>query len=273
MTRKLVSVGAVLAGLVALAPAWAQQPVPPAPPGPPAPPVPQRSVELSAGSQRLSAGFGNWRDITLRGVYGAGNHVWQGELSAHRRFGVSGTFASLGDTVTLNPDWFAGASLGVGSGAFYLPRLRADAFVARKWLPARNLVTSVGFGYYDAPDGHVDRSLSLGGAYYFEQPWVVQAGIRFNESDPGSISTTQQHVAVTYGREKKDVVTARIGWGREGYQAIAQNTRLVDFASREASLTWRHWFSDRWGFLIGAEVYRNPSYDRNGVQVGVFHQF
>lgn len=259
-----------LAGLVVSFPSWAQLATPAAPA--PAPSAP-KSVELSYGSQRLSAGYGDWHDLTLRGTYGTGDHVWQGEASVNRRFGVSGTFIGLGDTITINPDWFASVSLGAGSGAFYLPRLRADAFLNRKWLPGRNLVTSVGVGYYDAPDGHVDRSLNLGAAYYFEQPWVVQAGVRFNNSNPGSISTQQQFVAVTYGAEKKDVVTARYGWGEEGYQAIAQNTLLVDFSSREASLSWRHWFGDRWGMLVGGETYRNPSYERNGVRVGVFHQF
>lgn len=232
-----------------------------------------RSLELSVGSQRLSAGYGNWRDVTLRGVYGFGAHVLQAEVSEMRRFGKSGTFFGLGDTVTIDPDWFASLSFGVGDGAFYLPRLRADASLNRKWLAKRNFVTSVGVGYYDAPDGHIDRSLNLGGAYYFEQPWVVQGGIRFNRSNPGSILTQQQFLAVTYGREKRDLVTARYGWGREGYQTIAQNTRLVDFQSKEASLAWRHWLDSRWGFLVSAETYRNPSYERNGVHFGVFHQF
>ena len=62
---------------------------------------------------------------------------------------------------------------------------RVDATLYRKFLPGRNLVGSVGVGYYNAPDGHTDRSLSLGAAYYFEAPWIVEGGVRLNTQQPG----------------------------------------------------------------------------------------
>lgn len=234
---------------------------------------PLRSLELSTGVQNLSNGFGNWRDVTLKGVYGVDKHVLQGELSAHKRFGENGTFLGLSDTYTFNEDWFGSVALGVGDGAFYLPRYRVDGTISRKFLPGRNLVGTVGAGYYNAPDGHTDRSLSLGAAYYFEAPWIVEGGVRLNRSNPGSVDTQQQFVALTWGRHKQDLVTARYGWGSEGYLAIAANRQLVNFDSREASLTWRHWFNARTGALVGANRYSNPLYRRSGVNVGVFHEF
>jgi YaiO family outer membrane protein len=234
---------------------------------------PLRSLELSTGVQNLSNGFGNWRDVTLKGAYGVDKHVLQGELSAHKRFGENGTFLGLSDTYTFNEDWFGSVALGVGDGAFYLPRYRVDGTISRKFLPGRNLVGTVGAGYYNAPDGHTDRSLSLGAAYYFEAPWIVEGGVRLNRSNPGSVDTQQQFVALTWGRNKQDLVTARYGWGSEGYLAVAANRQLVNFDSREASLTWRHWFNARTGVLVGANRYTNPLYRRSGVNVGVFHEF
>lgn len=233
----------------------------------------KRNLELSAGMQSLSGGFGNWRDLTLRGTYGLPSHVLQGELSAHRRFNQDGVFLGLSDTYTFNEDWFGSIALGVGDGAFYLPRYRVDATLYKKWLADRSLVTSVGVGYYSAPDGHTDRSLSLGAAYYFESPWIVEGGVRLNSSNPGSIQTQQQFVALTYGRDKQDLVSARYGWGSEGYLAIAANTQLVNFRSREASVAWRHWLNPRTGVLISANRYTNPSYRRSGLNVGIFHDF
>ena len=159
--------------------------------------APQRSLELSAGAQSLTGGFGNWRDLTLRGTYGAGAHVLQGELSQHHRFGQHGTFAGVSDTYTFNPDWYGSVALGAGDGAFYLPKSAFDATLYRKFLPKRNLVGSVGVGYYDAPTGYTDRSVSLGAAYYFEAPWIVEGGVRFNTSNPGSVRSQQQFVALT----------------------------------------------------------------------------
>jgi YaiO family outer membrane protein len=234
---------------------------------------PTRRLEISAGAQNLSNGYGRWRDLTLRGSMTLPQHVLQGELSAHKRDGTPGAFLSLGDTYTIDQDWYASAALGVGDGAFYLPNYRVDATLNRKFLPARNLVGTLGLGYYDAPDGHVDRSLSLGVTYYFESPWIVEGGVRFNSSNPGAVRTRQQFVALTWGRDKQDLVTARYGWGSEGYLAVTADQQLVNFDSREFNLSWRHWLNANTGVLVGATHYSNPLYRRNGVSVGLLHAF
>ena len=233
----------------------------------------KRSLELSAGSQNLSAGLGNWKEVTVRGIYGSGPHTLQGELSQNRRFGQNGTFVGLSDTYTFNEDWFGWLSVGAGDGAFYLPRYRIDTSISRKWLEKKNLVTSLGLGYYNAPDGHTDRSVTAGLAYYFEAPWIVEGGVRLNNSNPGSIRSQQQFFALTYGRDKQDLVTARYGWGGESYLAIAANTQLVNFDSREGSIAWRHWVNPRTGWLLGVNRYTNPTYNKTGVTLGVFHDF
>ncbi|MDD0809336.1 YaiO family outer membrane beta-barrel protein [Curvibacter sp. RS43] len=263
-------------------PAWAQdQPVdapaqktaPGLPLGEPGAVLPQRSLEIGLGAQNLSNGFGNWRELRIKGSYEMGAHLLQGEVHAKRQFGQSGQFYGVSDTVTLAPDWFAIVSLGAGDGAFYLPRVRADGFLYKKWLPTQSLLTSVGLSYYQAPDGHIDRALSLGGAYYFEAPWIAEAGVRFNRSNPGDIATHQQFVALSWGRVKQDIVTVRYGAGGEGYQAIALNTTLINFQSHQATLAWRHWTDARSGWVLGLEHYSNPFYERKGLNLGVFHQF
>ena len=244
----------------------------PAQPAPTGTPM-QRNLELSAGGQNLSGGFGNWRDVTLRGTYGLPSHVLQGELSQNHRFGVNGTFVGLSDTYTINDDWHGSVAVGAGDGAFYLPKFRVDATLYRKFLQGRNLVGSVGVGYYDAPTGYTDRSVSLGATYYFEAPWIVEGGVRMNTSNPGSVTSQQQFVALTYGRPKQNLVTGRYGWGSEGYLAVGTGAQLVNFDSREASLTWRHWVNANTGVLVGVNRYTNPSYRRSGAMVGIFHDF
>lgn len=233
----------------------------------------KRSLELIAGGQSLNAGYSNWRDLTLRGTYGLPGHVLQGEISANRRFNEDGIFLGVSDTYTFNEDWFGSVAIGAGDGVFYLPRYRVDAALYKKWLANRSLVTSVGVGYYDAPDGHTDRSLALGAAYYFTSPWIAEAGVRLNWSSPGSVRTQQQYAAVTYGRDKQDLVSARYTWGSEGYLALASSTQLVNFKSEEASVAWRHWLNAKTGLLVSANRYSNPSYRRTGINVGIFHDF
>lgn len=233
----------------------------------------QRNLELSTGFQNLTGGFGSWRDVTLRGTYALPSHVLQGEVSANRRFNKDGTFVGLSDTYTINEDWYSSIAVGFGDGAFYLPRYRVDATLYKKWLSDRSLITSVGLGHYKAPDGHTDNSVSLGVVYYFASPWIAEGGVRLNSSNPGGIRTQQQFAALTYGRVKQDLVTVRYAWGGEGYQTIAANTQLVNFTSREASLSWRHWLNPRTGILVGANQYTNPFYNRSGLNIGIFHDF
>ena len=232
-----------------------------------------RSLELSAGAQSLTGGYGNWREVTLRGVYGMSSNLLQAELSAQRRFNKDGTFVGLSDTYTFNEDWYGFIGAGAGDGAFFLPRYRVDAALYRKLLPNRNLVANVGVGYYKAPDVYNDRNISLGAAYYFDTPLVFEGGVRMNISNPGSVRTQQQFAALTYGRDKQDIVSVRYAWGAEGYLATGPVTQLVNFDNREASLSWRHWFSQRTGVLVGVNRYNNPLYWRKGANVGIFHSF
>lgn len=233
----------------------------------------QRGVEVSTGFQNLTGGFSNWRELTVKGTYGLPSHLLQGEVSLNRRFDKNGVYIGLSDTVTLDEDWYASVGLGLGDGAFYLPRYRVDATVYRKLLSDRSLVTSFGLGYYKAPDGHSDTSVSLGAVYYFASPWVAEVGVKFNSSNPGAIKTQQQFAAVTYGRAKEDLITVRYAWGGEGYQTIAAAAQLVNFTSREASLSWRHWVNPRTGIAVTANRYVNPSYVRSGLNIGIFHDF
>ena len=147
------------------------------------------------------------------------------------------------------------------------------ATLYRKWLPQKNLVTSIGAGQYKAPDGHTDNSLSLGLVYYFDTPFVAGVGLRLNSSNPGAIKTQQQFLALTYGRVKENLVTLRLAWDREGIQTISVTTQLVNFASKKTSISWRHWFAPRTGVLIGANSYTNPFFNRNGFNIGIFHDF
>jgi YaiO family outer membrane protein len=232
-----------------------------------------RMLELRTDLQNLSAGFGSWRDVTLRGAYGLPSHVLQGEVAITRRFNKDGVFVGLSDTYTFDEDWYGNIALGFGDGAFYLPRYRLDATLYKKWLPQRNLITSIGAGQYKAPGGNTDNSLSLGVVYYFDTPFIAEAGLRLNNSNPGAIKTQQQFLALTYGRVKENLVTVRHGWGQEGYQTIATNAQLVNFASKESSISWRHWFAPRTGVLLAANRYTNPFYNRSGLSVGIFHEF
>lgn len=228
------------------------------------------TLELRLSAQRLTAGFPGWGEASLLLGRAWGDHRLQAELSTADRFGARGTQMAVMDTYTIDPDWYATLAAAAGDGAFFLPRTRFDATLHRKLLADRRLVAFAGVTEYRAPDGHHDRAFTVGALHYFSAPWVLQAAMRYNESRPGGIRTRQQHIALTYGRAPGDLVVARYGWGREGYLAIGPATTLVDFASREGSVQWRHPVTRDFGLVVAAEHYRNSFYHRTGAAVGLF---
>jgi len=47
----------------------------------------------------------------------------------------------------------------------------------------------------------------------------------------------------------------------------------VQFDSHSAMLNWRRWLAPRWGFILQAEQYGNPSYRRTTLGAGLFSQW
>ena len=228
-------------------------------------------VVLEGIHESLTHGYDDQSGVRVRGVVAVDpRNTVSAELSNLREFGKSGSLLSVGDTFTINEDWYGSVSAAVGSNAFYLPKLRADAFLSRKWGPRRNLVTSVGLGYFRARDDHKDTSVALESIYYFKSPFVAQAGVRWNRSSPGSITSRSQFIALTQGREREHYVTLRYGFGREAYQVIGAKTAISDFSSTNLSLNWRQWVAPKWGFTLFLERYSNPTYRRTGGSIGVF---
>jgi len=229
-----------------------------------------RGVELYSAYNHLSAGYGDWHELGLRGIYEKGEHQIAGEVATMKRFNQDGRYVGIGDTVVLDTHWYASLAVGAGDGADYLPRYRADAFLHRKLLPGQNLVASLGLGRYKSPDGHRDENISLGATMYFEQPWILQAQVKHTNSAPGDVATKQYFVAATWGRHKATQITGRYGWGEEGYQSLGGAGSISRFSSHQSTVTVQHWVGTNWGFKASAENYKNPYYGRNGVQLSVF---
>lgn len=263
---------AALAGAAVPAQAQVQVQVQAAEPAPAQLPPARSRIEPYASVHRLSGGFGNWRELGVRGTHLLGPHVLLGELAATRRFGESGLFGSLGDIYTFDADWYGQLSVGAGDGASYLPRWRVDTFLNRKLLASRQLVATLGLAWYRAPDGHSDHSIGLGAIYYLDLPLVLQGEIRRNVSNPGGVATYRQFAALTWGREDALQLTARHAWGEEGYQPLGEGQSIVNFRSRESSLGLRR-VSGRWGIAVRVEHYRNPLYVRRGLVLSVTRDF
>ena len=232
------------------------------------------SIEAGGKFYSLTAGQPDTAGTYARGILNVGHaDTWSGEIVHLDRFDDTGTFFSIGDTHTFNDLYYGNLTVGTSSGGFFWPRVRVDASLSRKWLDRRNLVTTVGFGYYDAKDIHSDKSFSLDTTYYFDAPWIAQAGVRINDSDPGSVISTSGYAALTYGRDRQRFVTLRGGFGNQGYQPFGAQSFTVDTEFHQLTLTWREWVGHDWGINFVADDYNSTTYDQRGIEFGLFKEF
>jgi YaiO family outer membrane protein len=177
-------------------------------------------VEAGASYQDLSNHFGHWSGGYARGVVAIGKNTVNAEVNGQHEFGDAGVYMAVGDTYTFNSDWYGSLTVGTSSGGFFWPRFRADGFLNRKWSERKQFITTLGFGHYMAKDIHRDSNFFVGGTYYFQTPWIIEAGGRFNISNPGGVFSPSGFVAFTQGRNKHHYLTLNLGFGQEAYQLI-----------------------------------------------------
>jgi YaiO family outer membrane protein len=268
------SAGAALSD-AGIAPAEQTIPLQPDADIPPQPGPRQLTNFAEAGGDflHLTNGFGHWAGGYARATATTGKNVWNAEVNGQYEFGDAGVYLAAGDTHTFNPDWFGSLTVGSSVGGFFWPRFRTDGFINRKWMSRKQLITTFGVGYYAAKDDHRDHSFFLGSTYYFAKPWIVEEGIRFNVSNPGSVFSPAAFVAVTQGRNKQHYFTVRTGFGKEAFQLIGPTVSISDFPSQTITVTWRQWIGTNWGMNLVGDYYHNPYYQRGGTTLGVFREF
>jgi YaiO family outer membrane protein len=246
-------------------------------------------IEVGGSHSALTAGNPDWNDFYARAMLSSGRNIFTGELTREARFGDSGWFGGLGLTRTLSENWYAQLSAGGSAGGFFLPKFRSDAVISRKLLRRRQLVASVGGGYDQSKTVAHDWRAQVEGAYYFNYPIVLQAGLMWTHATPGNILARTQYIAASQGHDKEHFISLRYEWGREGYEVIGRPTTftpvigrrivvapanvLFDFPVRTISGTWRQWIGPNWGLNFNLEQHQEPAYHRLGGIIGVFLDF
>ena len=252
---------ALLLAVLAITPARADEPRP-------------FTLDLLAGHGWLTAGQPAANAVNLRGTWDRpdGDTV-RAELLDEHKFGSHGGIVAASYTHVVGPDWIVAGALAAGHGGLNWANLRADAEVTAKWFEARNILTRVG-AYRAAFDGNrSDTGVRFSLIAYTAGHFVVEGGGLYNVSQPSSVTSGQGYAGVTWGTVGDQYLSARYSGGTEAYQAIGDGRQLVGFHSQSLALGWRKWLARSYGITVGAEQYRNPSYLRTTVAVGVFGQW
>ncbi len=232
------------------------------------------SVEFGAGYGSMSAGYSAAVDMYLHAAIDQNSKTqWSGDASRAQEFGDTGYLLGGGITRDFTGSLYGDLHMGGSSGGFFLPVLTVEGNLHKKWMSQKQLATSFGIGYDRAKDEHRDTRLLASAKYFFERPWMLEGGMTFNLSAPGTVFSHSQFVAIRQGRDKKYFVTLRGEFGSEAYQVIGPSTSISDFKSHSVTLTWQQWVHASWGLNFGGLYYSNPSFQRKGVQLGIFKAF
>ena len=86
--------------------------------------------------------------------------------------------------------------------------------------------------YFDAKDFHSDIGYRFEVIYHTDAAWVLQGGVTYNVSDPGSIGSLSGFGAVSYVLPRARIVSLRLGMGDQAYQAVRGDDFRVDVTSR-----------------------------------------
>jgi YaiO family outer membrane protein len=237
-------------------------------------------IEVGGGHSALTHNRPAWNDFYLRGAVSGGRNTFTGEVTREDRFGDSGWLLDLDLVRTLSENWFAEVSVGGSAGGFFLNKFQTSGLINRKLLRRRQLVATAGMGFDQSKTADHDVRASVGAAYYFEYPIVLQGGLSWTHANPGDILARTQYLAATWGHQKELFVSLRYEWGREGYEIIGAPTPLLpvfavaeNFPEHTVTATWRQWIGPNWGLNFNVEQHQEPTYHRIGGTLGVFLDF
>lgn len=234
----------------------------------------QTTLETVGSVGQLSAGLPDANALVLRGTWDfEGGNVLRAEVLEESKFGTRGGLGGVGFVSVLSPDWSLAGNLAFGHGGPNWATTRGDVEVSAKWAEARHLVTRVALYQARFEGERSDTGLRLALVNYLPNALVLEAGITLNVSEPGSVNSQMPFLSATMGHEGVQYVSLRISSGSEAYQALGAGQQLVDFRSRSIGLGWRRWVHRQRGFIVQAEHYTNPSYERNTLGAGVFIQW
>ncbi len=231
-------------------------------------------IEIDGSHSALSDSQPSWNDVYLRGGMSFSSNTVNLEFSRQSRFGDSGWFYNGGWVHTWSPKWYTDVHLGTSTGSFFLPRFRVDGFVHRKVLSREQLVLNFGAGYDKSRLQASAYRVTPGAAYYFDRfPLVLEGGVTWTQSNPGSVVARSQYVALTEGRAKEHYLAVRAEVGREAYEIIQGQATAFNFPIRNFAGTWRQWLAPNWGLNFNVERDGNPFYHRLGGTIGIFLDF
>jgi YaiO family outer membrane protein len=226
------------------------------------------AADVAYTAERVSDGYGDWNEAAIRLRLPVRPRTQLiADLTHLRAFHESTTYVSLGANVALQ-DWLSIYVAGGGSsGAPILPRRRGD-FQVGIGLSSR-IRLNVGGGIIQGADPYSDRAAFASLVAYLPRGFVIEAGGRLSNSDPGDVGSLRGFGAITWmGTNNRELIVSGSS-GEEGWQLLSGDSALLAFTSTEVAVSYRLPVGANGGVVVRYNRYANRFYKRSGPSLGL----
>ena len=228
----------------------------------------QTTVELISGRSEVSGGHGSHTSTGLRVRHQRARDIWYLGVSLESRFGDEGWLGNISNTHTFNQDWSSHVSATTSADAFFLPRYQFDAQLSRRLGARRAWVITGSAMTRAAQDEHRDLGAGIGVLRFFRGGLAAETSVFWTRTLPEDIITRRQHVGLMWFGQRRQL-SARVGFGKESYLPVTQDSVLVAFDSYDVTVRWLEPITPATAIAVAASYYYNPHYRSRGYSVTV----
>jgi YaiO family outer membrane protein len=228
----------------------------------------QTSVELISGTSQVSGANGRHSSFGVRVRHYRARDVWSASVSHESAFNDEGWLGNISNTHTFNDKWWSHLGATTSIDAFFLPRYRFDAQLARRFGPKRVWQVTGSAMTRAAQDEHRDVGGGVGVLRYLPGGFAAETQVFWTHTSPEDIVTRRHHVgAMWFGKNRE--LSARVGFGKESYLPITADSTMVAFNSYDLTGRWVEPISSTVAIAISGTYYDNPHYRSTGYSLGV----
>jgi YaiO family outer membrane protein len=256
----------------------------PAQPSSPNPQVPQTAAITDKTSWHFETGgsyaavtnnYGKWYSGDAKISY-TGSKYLTPSLSFASQTRPEGNQQAYGIGSYINFGKYAYAIVGMGvapnHGAILFPSFRYDLMGVVRVPPVKGLLLTGGYGSYRMGGGSA-KTASVGSILYLKKV-ILDGGISFNRSYPGSLPSNSGYLSLMTGRQGKYWIGAGASGGNLYYKLMGLIPLDVRSNAYGFSAFLQKWVGRNWGFYT-RYYFTNviDSYTSNSVGVSFFFDF
>jgi YaiO family outer membrane protein len=233
------------------------------------------SAEFGGSFAAVTNNYGEWYSGDAKITY-TGSKYFAPSLSFGSQTRPEGNQQAYGLGSYVNFGKYGYAIVGVGvapnHGAILYPNFRYDVMGVVPVPPVKGLLMTGGYGSYRMGGGSA-KTVSVGSIFYYKKV-ILNGGVSFNRSYPGSLPSNSGFFSLMAGRQGKYWIGAGASGGNLHYKLMGMIPYDVRGNAYGFNAFMQKWVGKNWG--INTRYYFTnviDSYISNSIGISFFFEF